>query len=370
MDTLQEAINYPKGDIRLRFCGQCGFIWNDAFDPRNEEYSARYEEVQTYSPTFLRFQRALAEDLIRRFALSPDSQVLEIGCGKGEFLALLCELAGCRGTGFDPSYHDERLQSPAKPRLTFIADFYSEQYSHHTADLICCKMTLEHIQDTAGFLSTVRRSIAGRLDTAVFFQVPAMERILAEAAFWDVYYEHCSYFCRQPLETLFAATGFAVRAVWTGYDNQYLMIEAVPAREAVRPDLPVAGLGELRAAVDRFSSSVHETLAHWSQVIDEESRRGRRIVLWGGGSKAVAFLTTLGAARAVDCVVDVNPNKQGTFLAGTGHEIVAPEALLVHPPDVVILMNPIYRGEVQHWLDQHALAARLLALETLEEVAG
>ena len=31
--------------------------------------------------------------------------VLEIGCGRGEFLALLCAEAGCRGVGCDPAWN-------------------------------------------------------------------------------------------------------------------------------------------------------------------------------------------------------------------------------------------------------------------------
>ena len=28
----------------------------------------------------------------------------------------------------------------------------------------------------------------------MFFQVPDMSRVLRDLAFWDIYYEHCSYF--------------------------------------------------------------------------------------------------------------------------------------------------------------------------------
>ena len=37
----------------------------------------------------------------------------------------------------------------------------------------------------------------------------------------------------------------------------------------------------------------------------------------------MAFLTTLGIEREVDCVVDINPYKQGKYLPGTGHEVDA-----------------------------------------------
>ncbi len=61
----------------------------------------------------------------------------------------------------------------------------------------------------------------------------------------------------------------------------------------------------------------------------------------------MAFLTTLG--QSIDDIayaVDINPIKHGTFMAGTGQEIVAPAFLQSYRPDVVIIMNPVYRAEV------------------------
>jgi len=94
-------------------------------------------------------------------------------------------------------------------------------------DLLCCKMTLEHIGQTHRFLSSVR-SVANRKDSVIFFQVPDVGRILKEGAFWDVYYEHCSYFSITSLKHLFIGADFAVQRIWTGYDGQYLMIVTSP----------------------------------------------------------------------------------------------------------------------------------------------
>ena len=52
LETRAEALAYPRGDIRLAFCPNCGFVFNAAFDQRLTEYSGRYEETQGFSPTF------------------------------------------------------------------------------------------------------------------------------------------------------------------------------------------------------------------------------------------------------------------------------------------------------------------------------
>ena len=89
---------------------------------------------------------------------------------------------------------------------------------------------------------------------------------------------------------------------------------------------------------------------------------GKKVALWGSGSKAVSYLTTLGLGEEIAAVVDINPHKHGKFLAGTGHEIVGPEALVTLRPDVVLVMNAIYVAEIEANLRQLGLAPEIAAL--------
>jgi hypothetical protein len=51
-------------------------------------------------------------------------------------------------------------------------------------------------------------------------------------------------------------------------------------------------------------------------------------------------------ASVISHVVDINPRKSGRFVPGTGQEIVALSTLRELHPDVVILINAIYRNEI------------------------
>lgn len=369
MNTLDQAMAYPRGDIRLGFCRHCGFIANAAFDPSVHEYSAQYEGTQSYSPTFSTFNRRMAERLIERYDLR-GKEIIEIGCGQGEFLILLCELGANHGIGFDPAY-DNRLPAGFQSnRVDFIADFYSEEYTRYHADFVCCKMTLEHISNTAEFVSRVRRSIGDRLDTTVFFQVPNATYVLHDVAFWDIYYEHCSYFTASSLRYLFAHCGFAVLDTHTEYDNQYLTIEARPTLTRIE-NLHYAEGEEVRQAwqdVEHFIQRCQKDLQQWRERLGAYKQAGKRVVLWGGGSKAVAFLTTLNIGDAVHYAVDINPNKHGTFLAGTGHQVVGPTTLVDYQPDVVIVMNPIYCAEIEQELRQMGINAEMIPITQVTQV--
>jgi len=359
--TRAEAVDYPRGDIRLGVCGDCAFVSNLAFDPSVHHYGGRYEATQAYSGTFNTFHRCLATELVQRFDLYR-RQIIEIGCGQGEFLELLCEVGGNTGLGFDPAHAPERLSAPPSPRVSFIHDFYSDRYAQHTADFVVCKMTLEHIPKTSEFVSLVRRAIGERPNTTVFFQVPDFQRILEETAFWDIYYEHCSYFSAASLARLFRSAGFEILDLWRDYGDQYLMVTARPKAGAAQPPLPAEdAASQVSQATSQFDKILQSRLAVWRNLIHKMTAQGHRVVLWGGGSKGVAFLTMVGiSTEHIAYVVDINPHKSRAFLAGTGQQVVSPLQLRSIRPDAVIVMNPMYREEVSRDLHDLGLSPELL----------
>jgi SAM-dependent methyltransferase len=362
LQSREQAGSYPSGAIKLAVCPNCAFIANVAYDPRLQDYSLQYEATQSYSPTFNHFHRNLAQRLIARYDLH-DKEIIEIGCGHGEFLILLCEAGPNKGVGFDPAYDESRIQHEAKSRITFIADYYSEEYADIKGDFICCKMTLEHIPNTAEFVRTVRRSIGDNFDTTIFFQIPNASYVLQDVAFWDVYYEHCSYFTRASLTYLFLHSGFDVLDVFTGYDEQYLMIEARPTNNLAPQRSIGPNVAETLEQVDLFSKKVLERLQGWRDLLSDLRARGKKVVIWGSGSKGVAFLTTLNVTSDIAYAVDINPHKHGTFMAGTGHEIVGPDFLRDYQPDTVIVMNPVYHNEIQDDLNRLGLSANLIMVD-------
>jgi cyclopropane fatty-acyl-phospholipid synthase-like methyltransferase len=364
LDTRTEAAEYPRGRIDLVFCRGCGFISNAAFDPALNEYSQRYEETQSFSPHFTAWARDLAEEWVDRFDLYGRC-VLEIGCGKGEFLTMMCEAGAGQGIGIDPGTHPERIDSPAADRLTWIQDFYSDQYGFLLADAIVCRHTLEHVQPVADFVRTIRSTIADRLDTVVLFELPDVARVLREVAFWDVYYEHCSYFTAGSLARLFRASGFEVLDVRLDYDDQYLLLEARPVPHGHPPAEPLAieeDVARLEADVDHFEAGYGQTVGRWNDELHALRGKGGRVAIWGAGSKGVAYLSALGESTAVDVAVDINPFKHGKFMAGTGQEIVEPAFLEEYDPDLVVVMNPVYIDEITRTLDELGLHPRVEAV--------
>ena len=104
--TAEEAAAAPRGDVALALCGGCGLIWNTCFDPDVLSYDAEYENSLHFSGEFRRYTDELVERLIESHQLA-GGLVAELGSGKGEFLAQLCEQGGV---------HRHRLRSELRRR--------------------------------------------------------------------------------------------------------------------------------------------------------------------------------------------------------------------------------------------------------------
>lgn len=354
-----EATAVRRVDIPLAYCATCGYIFNPAFDVGLMDYSQVYENSLHFSPRFQQFAEELAADLVARHDLH-HKRIIEISCGKGDFLKLLCAFGENQGYGFDPSYVPDPADADPAARVTFVQDFFSEAFADYPADFICCRHTLEHIQDPVAFLTMVRRTI-GERDIAVYFEVPNVRFTLQDLAVWDIIYEHCAYFSQEALTYLFQRCGFEVMEVQPTYAGQFLYIEARPrpnwvdAAPAVHQP-PVALTTMVSEFADRYRAKVAAEEAKLAQL----RAAGQKAVIWGAGSKGITFLNMLPLADQIDYAVDLNVRKQGKFITGTGQQIIAPTFLQSYRPAVIIVMNPIYMQEIQQMISDLGVNAELV----------
>jgi hypothetical protein len=198
----------------------------------------------------------------------------------------------------------------------------------------------------------------------VYFLVPDAERILTDCALEDVYYEHCSYFTAGSLGRLFSRAGFTILDVRTEFGGQYLSIEARPSASTdtnpLTDDSDLAALAEQTRSFAARADAKREEWRSWlARATPAETGK---VVIWGSGSKAVAFLSVVSMPGAVDYVVDINPYRQDCFMPATAQPIVAPAMLADYRPDRVIVMNRMYRDEIASDLASRGLFPEIVAL--------
>ena len=362
LNNRQEALEFPLGELCLGVCIRCGFIANVAYDPGHAAYSAAYEDQQGFSGTFNEFARQLAVDLVDRYDLH-GKHLIEIGCGKGDFLSLLCELGDNTGVGIDPACNPDRLDPSAAARIRLIPEYYSEKHAGEIGDMVLTRHTLEHIYEVRQFVDMVSKPLRVQPNTVVFIEVPDAGRVVRGMAFEDVYYEHCSYFSPGTLARLLRKAGYDVVDVALDYGNQYLLLWAFFRKPRSKSSFPIEEAPhEMVDAAQRFSSGIGRKLDLWRQEITRMAEEGMRPVIWGSGSKCVSFMTTLGIGEEIAAVVDINPHRHGRYLPGVGKEVMPPERLVDVDPGVVIVMNQMYLGEIADSLRNMCLQPELVTL--------
>jgi hypothetical protein len=349
-DTPDAARAVARGELDLRACAACRFIFNAAYDPRLLSYGPGYENSQDASPAF----SAHLQALVRRVASSPEcrnGRVVEVGCGKGTFLRRLLAEPGVRAEaiGFDPAYVGPTTELDG--RLGFERELYSRENAVD-ADVVVCRHVVEHVPDPVELLRTASA-------TRLFVETPSLEWILEHRVPWDFFYEHCSLFTAAALTVAIERAGYRAVSVQPVFGGQYLWAEAShgaaqPVAAQAQPfDELVAGYdGPLVTA--RVSALVRQLAADGPTMI------------WGAGAKGATLCDLIDPdASLLAGVVDLNPAKHGRYVAGTGHPIVSAEEAVERGIATAVVLNPNYTAEVSSLLTALGSGATTLDL-TLE----
>lgn len=334
-------MNVARGTLALTACEDCGFIFNRAFDPSMPIYGEGYENSQAFSPSFNSYMDGLVRHLIVERNVR-DCQVIEVGCGNGLFLRKLVahEGSGNHGYGFDPSYLGPDVDLDG--RLKFFARYYDADCADIEADVVISRHVIEHVSRPLALLRSIRKALKTASSTRLFFETPCVEWILRNQIIWDFFYEHCSYFSADSLTTAFNLAGFEVLNVTRVFSDQYLWLEAKVSNS--QPAV-IKRAGGVSSLANKFALAEASLKRSWEKRIQTLAVDGK-VALWGAGAKGVTFANLIDPERClIDCVVDLNPQKQGHFVPGTGHPIVSYHDLVSRKVTTAILMNPNYRDE-------------------------
>jgi SAM-dependent methyltransferase len=356
--TPAAARGAARGRLDLHACPSCGFVSNTAFEPELLEYGPAYENSQDHSAAFAAHVEALIDRITTHHRLR-SGRVVEVGCGKGSFLLRLLDRPGnrCEGVGFDPSYTGP--PTALDGRVRFEAAYFGPD-TQSPADAVICRHVIEHVADPLALLRAIRDGVSGT-GVRLFVETPCAEWVLRRRVMWDLFYEHCSLFTAYGLGLALTRSGFRVTTVRHAFGGQYLWAEAVSG-EGDWPDAP-----EPFCLVNSFARDEQARIDRWVWLLDELRLRGP-VVVWGAGAKGATFCTlTDPGARRIAAVVDVNPAKQGRFVAGTGHPIVSPADAARRGLAGVIVLNPNYRAEVAAELTRLGVSAAVIDLMGRED---
>jgi SAM-dependent methyltransferase len=349
------ASRVPRRDLALVQCRNCGLVFNAAFDPSVVPYDENYDNRQNYSTAYQRHLNTLARMLAAKFRRHGDGRILEVGCGKGDFLRLVHRLTKARCVGYDTTY--EPGPDPESRGLSFHRSYVTAADITTRYDVVVCRHVVEHVPAIGMFLRELRDIAAAAGDPVVVLETPRFDWIARHLSCWDVFYEHCNYFPERTLAHLCRLAKFEVIRQRPVFGRQYQTLELKVAKAWRRPRAP--GIAEGARLAD-FARGVRRRMQRLRREIARDCG-GSSWAIWGAGAKGVALANLL-TDMPPQWVVDSNPAKQGGVLPGTRIPIVGPEDTGWIRTGLVLIVNPNYEGEIRAVLKRRAFQGRIRAL--------
>jgi hypothetical protein len=353
--SARDAAAATTGRLEIVHCNGCGFVFNAAFDLALAVYSPNYENDQTVSDTFRGYLDRIADRVLGAVAPSGSPIVLEVGCGQGHFLKRLAALPAAhfnRFVGFDPAWRGDKTPSGFEIRPQLF-DAAATRAIGSPIGAIVSRHVIEHVCDPVAFLREIRAAIGDTPGITLMLETPCLEWIARNAVMFDFFYEHCSYFTRETLMFALQSAGYRINRFERVFNDQYLWVEASldESDPAVEPPRPI-GLGERIAGLGTVWQK--RLIALRDELAGHRAAGG--VALWGAGAKGATLAGLADAdATLIDCLIDINPRKQGNYLAGTAHPIVAPRDAAARGVRTVLLLNPNYRDEVARMVHDQGL---------------
>lgn len=361
---LAEA-HYP---LKAMVCQSCLLVQLPQRDISQEAlFPSSYPYRSGLSPEWVGHCTRFAEEVKDRLGLGPLSKVLEIGSNDGSGMARFRGL-GIPVLGVEPCAEvaDEALQDG----FATYKEWWTEAFAKRLGkfNLIIARNVLAHVTDLPDFLRGVKHALATG-GTAVF-EVPYIKHLIADRRWDQIYHEHHCYFSIWSLNVALRKIGLGIAdveyvPVHGGSLRIYATtdaadkISAMGARAELLHEIEI-GLTELDTYLD-FAEVPGRAKRRIQRVLGE--LEGYDVVGYGASAKAATLLNYCGIGpEAIDCVVDVTPDKWGKYLPGSRIRVEPESYLERSQPDVVVNFCWNWKETSERFIRRDAPHARIIYL--------
>jgi 2-polyprenyl-3-methyl-5-hydroxy-6-metoxy-1,4-benzoquinol methylase len=311
-------------------CARCGLVQLTSAPVR---YYREVIRAAAISPEMRAFRKNQFDAWTARHNLKA-KRVLEIGCGKGEYLEIM-QQAGASAHGIE--YAAASVAACKAKNLTVTQAFIDHSTTAIPGGLFdgfFILNFLEHLPDPGMLLRGIAHNL--RDEGVGLVEVPNFDMIAKHGLCTEFVSDHLTYFTRETLSTLLALNGFAIidsDTVW----HDYIISATVVKRKAVAMDTFHQNAADLKRKIDVF--------------IGDASPES--VAVWGAGHQALTILALTALRNKIGCVIDSAAFKQGKYTPATHIPIVSPEVLAQGAITTVLIMAASYSDEIVRIIREH-----------------
>jgi SAM-dependent methyltransferase len=319
-----ENLSADKGlTLDIYQCSVCGLV-QIADEP--VPYYKDVIRAAAFSPEMKDFRIKQFDDFVKKYSLDK-KKILEIGCGKGEYLSIMKQL---NVDAYGIENLEESVDFCRKNGLNVSKGFIENaEYKINNApfDAFFILNFFEHLPEPNSLLGGIYNNLTE--DSIGLVEVPNFDMILRKKLFSEFIPDHLFYFTKQTLSFVLSLSGFEViecNEIWYNY-----IISAV-VRKKKKTDL---------SDFYQYQEKLKREINSYIDGFDD-----KKVAIWGAGHQALSIISLTDISKKIKYVVDSAPFKQGKYTPATHVPIVAPEHLESDPVDAIIVMAASYSDEV------------------------
>jgi hypothetical protein len=344
----------PKYPLDVYFCKNCNLVQLADIVPP-EIMFRNYLYVSGISDTMRLHFSELAESIVKRFNLSPESLVVDIGGNDGTLLKSFKNF-GVKVLNVEPAHNIAKMS--VDNGIETINEFWDEyvaskiKKSSGGAKIIIGTNVFAHVDNLDDFMRGVKTLLS---DDGVFIvEVPYLVDLIKKKEFDTIYHEHLSYFALKPLITLFSKFGMVL------FDVERVGVHGGSIRVFVKRGLEnqsdsVKELLKLEENEGLSSLEIYENFAKNVEMIKEKlvsllkklKDNGKSIVGYGAPAKGNVLLNYCKIGTdLLEYTVDKTPIKQGLYTPGMRIPVFPPEKIVEDMPDYVLILSWNFADEI------------------------
>ena len=311
-------------NLEILQCRYCGLVQHNL--PPVSYYRDVIRAV-AFSEAMGKFRIGQLAEWLKRASLQ-DKRLLEIGCGKGEYMDLLKQAGAehVHGIENNPISVEVTRKRGLKVEQGYLAAGFTNPWPKKF-DGFAIFSFMEHWPDPNGSLRALLNLI--NEEAIGLIEVPNFEFIIKNGLYSEFTVDHIFYFDRQTLRALLEKNGFeviSVDVIW----HDYIISAQVRKR---RPQNTSVFLEKQKRIVNQLRKFAGRFIPH-------------DVVVWGAGHQSLAVICLAKLEDMVSHVVDSATFKQGKYTPATRLLIKSPATLLHDRPKAVVVMAAAYSDEV------------------------
>lgn len=342
---------YP---LDVCFCSKCGMVQlSHVVDP--QVMFMNYVYVPSTSTTMIRHFDELAKDASKRVNLESGNLVVDIGSNDGTLLKAFRKL-GATILGVDPATNLATLAN--EQAVPTVNEFFTKKLAmllrkqHGKAKIISATNMVAHVNDLHDFFEGI--GILLDENGQFVMEFPYLVNLIKGREFDTIYQEHLSYLSINPLLGLLRQHGLnLVSPKLFKVHGGSIRVYATKGKAVDDKDVQRFVFKERREGMLKEETYLdfQRGVARVKGDLNEQLYRLRKLDMvvagYGASAKGNILLNYCRIGReTIPFIVDSIPHKQGKFTPGTHIPILPEDQLLVHQPDVTLLLAWNFASEI------------------------